>query len=58
MINGSNSPEWQEMHNIELLYNKTIIVDLCFVRYEVLLNSKRNQIDLGSTLVNVKRTVL
>ena len=33
------------MHNIHLLYNKTI-VDLCFGRHGMLLNSKLNHIDL------------
>ena len=33
------------MHNIHLSYKKTI-VDLCFGRYGVLLNSKLNHIDL------------
>ena len=31
-----NGPNWQEMHNIQLLYNKAI-VDLCFGRHAVLL---------------------
>ena len=44
------------MHHINLLYNKTI-VDLCFSRHGVLLNSKLNHIDLRSTSVNVTFTV-
>ena len=40
------------MHNIHLLYNKTII-DLCFGRHGVLLNSKLNHIDLRSASVNM-----
>ena len=42
------------MHNIHLFYNKTI-VDLCFGRHGVLLNSKR--IDLRSAWVNMTFTV-
>ena len=38
------------MHYIHLLYNKTI-VDLCFGRHGVLLNSKLNHNDLRSTSV-------
>ena len=48
--------KWQEMHNIHLLYNKTI-VDLCFGRHGVLLNSKLNHIDLRSASVNMTFTV-
>ena len=39
------------MHNIHLLY-KTI-VDLCFGRHGVLLNSKLNHIDLRSATLRV-----
>ena len=48
--------KWQEMHKINLLYNKTI-VDLCFGRHGVLLNSKLNHIDLRSASVNMTFTV-
>ena len=55
-VNGFNGPNWQEMHNIHLsLYNK-IIVDLCFGRHGVLLNTKLNHIDhidLSSASVNM-----
>ena len=44
--------KWQEMHNIHLLYNKTI-VDLRFGRHGVLLNSKLYLIDLRSVSVNM-----
>ena len=44
------------MYNIHLFYNKTI-VDLCFRRHGVLLNSKLNHIDLHSALVNMTFTV-
>ena len=47
---------WQEMHYIHVLYNKTI-VDLCFGRLGVLLNSKLNHIDLCSVSVNMMFTV-
>ena len=57
-VNGFNGPKWQEMHNNQLLYNTTIIVDLLFSGLEVLLNSKRYHIELGSALVNMKLTVL
>ena len=40
-----NGPKWQEMHNIHLLYNKSIVY-LCFGRHGLLLNSKLNYIDL------------
>ena len=46
----------QEMHTIHLFYNKTI-VDLCFGRHGVLLNSKLNHIDLCSASVNMTFTV-
>ena len=55
-INGFNGLKWQEMHNIHLLYNITI-VDLCFGRYGVLLNNKLNYIDLRSASVNMTFTV-
>ena len=45
------------MHNIHLLYNQTI-VDLCFGRHGVLLNSKLNHIDLRSVSDNLTFTVL
>ena len=51
-----NGLKWQEMHNLYLLYNKTI-VDLRFGRHGVLLNSKLNHIDLRSTSVNMTFTV-
>ena len=38
------------------IYNKAI-VDLCFGIHAVLLNSKRNHIDLHSASVNMKFTV-
>ena len=38
-VHGFNGPKWQEIYNIHLLYNKTI-VDSCFCRHGVLLNSK------------------
>ena len=44
------------MHNIHLLYNKTI-VDLCFGRHGMLLNSKLNRIVLCSASVNMTFTV-
>ena len=53
---GFNGIKWQEMHGIHLLNNKTII-DLCFGRHAVLLNSKLNHIDLRSALVNMTFTV-
>ena len=37
IVNGFNDLNWQGIHNISLLYNKTI-VDLCFGRHEVFLN--------------------
>ena len=43
-------------HNIHLLYNKTV-VDLCFGRHGVFLNSKLNHIDIRSTSVNMTFTV-
>ena len=55
-VNGFNGPKWQEIHNIHLLYNKTI-VDSCFSRHGVLLNSKLNHIDLPSASVNMTFTV-
>ena len=55
-VNGSKGLKWQEIHNIHLLYNKTI-VHLCFGRNGVLLNSKLNQIDLCSASVNMTFTV-
>ena len=55
-ITGFNGPKWQEMHNIHLFYNKTI-VDLCFGRHGVLLNSALNHIDLCSASVNMTFTV-
>ena len=51
--------EWykcQEMPKIHLFNNKTI-VDLCFGRLGVLLNSKLNHIDLRSASVNMTFTV-
>ena len=51
-----NGIKLQEMHNIHLSYNKTI-VDLCFRRHEMLLNSKLNHIDLSSASVNMMFTV-
>ena len=39
------------------LYNKTIIVDLCFGRHKVLLNSKPNHNDLRSASVIMIITV-
>ena len=54
--NGFNGIKWQEMHNIHLFYNKTI-VDLCFGVHGVLLNSKLNHIDLRSASVNMTFTV-
>ena len=51
-INGFNGLKRQEMHNIHLSYNETI-VDLCFGRHGVLLTSKLNYIDLCSTSVNI-----
>ena len=53
MFNGLKG---QEMHSLHLLYNKTI-VDLCFGRHGVLLNSKLNHIDLPSETVNMMFTV-
>ena len=44
------------MHNIPLLYNKTI-ADSCFGRHGVLLNSKLNHIDVRSASVNITFTV-
>ena len=55
-VNGFNYLKWQEMHNIHLLYYKTI-VDVCFGRHGVLLNSKLNDIDLRSVSVNMMFTV-
>ena len=54
-VNGLNDPKWQEMHSIHLLYNKTI-VDICFGRHGVLLNSKLNHIDLRSASINMRFT--
>ena len=34
-VNNFNGPKWQEMNNILLLSNKTI-VDFCFGRHEVI----------------------
>ena len=48
--------KWQEMHHIHLLYNKTI-VDLCFGRHGMLLNSELNYIDIRSASVNMTFTV-
>ena len=53
---GFNGIKWQEIHIIHLFYNKTI-VDLCFGRHGVLLNSKLNHIDLRSASVNMMFTV-
>ena len=46
-------------HNMHLSYNKQLltIVDFCFGRYGVLLNSKLNHVDLCSTSVNMSFTV-
>ena len=44
------------MHNIHLLYNKTI-VDLCFGRHGVLLNSKRHIDRRGAEVNMIKFTV-
>ena len=55
-VNGFNGPKCQEMHNIHLLCNKTI-VELFFGTHGVLLNSKLNHIDLHSTSVNMVFTV-
>ena len=44
------------MHSIHLLYTKTI-VDLCFDKHEVLLNSTLNDVDLRVESVNMKFTV-
>ena len=51
-VNGFNGLKWQEMHNIHLLYNKTI-VDLCLFRHGALLNSKLYHIDLRSASINM-----
>ena len=48
--------KWQEMYNIHLLYNKTI-VDLYFGKHGVLLNNKLNYIDLRSASVNMTFTL-
>ena len=48
--------KWQEIHNIHLFCNKTI-VDFCFGRHGVLLNSKLNHIDLCSASVNMTYSV-
>ena len=53
---GFNGPKWQEMHNIHVLYNKTI-VDLCFSTHGVLWNSKLIHIDLRSASINMTFTV-
>ena len=55
-VNCFNGPKWQEMHNIHLLYNTTII-DLCFGRHGVLMNNKLNHIDIRSASVNMTFTV-
>ena len=55
-LKGFYAIKWQEMHNIHLFYNKTI-VDLWVGRHGVLLNSKFYHIDLRSTLVNMMFTV-
>ena len=55
-VNGFNGLKEQEMHNIHLFYNKTI-VDLCFGGHGVLLNSKLNHIDHRYTSVNMTFTV-
>ena len=55
-VNGLNGPKCQETHDINLLYYKTI-VNLCFGRHGVLLNSKLNHIDLRSASVNMTFTV-
>ena len=47
--------KWQEMHNIHLLYNKTI-TDLCFGRHGVLLNSKLKE--TKSTTMNIFRNFI
>ena len=44
------------MHYVYLFYNKTI-VNLCFGRHGVLLNSKRYHNDLRSGSVNMTFTV-
>ena len=44
------------MHNIDVFYNKTI-VELCFGRHGVLLNSKLKHIDLRSASVTMTLTV-
>ena len=49
-FSGFNGIKWQEMHKIHLFYNKTI-VDLCFGRHGVLLNSKLNHIDQRGRLL-------
>ena len=46
----------QEMHNVHLFHKKAI-VDLCFGRHGVLLNSKLNHIDLRSVSVNITLNV-
>ena len=46
----------RKCNNIHLSYNKTI-VDLCFGRHGVLLNSQLNHIDLRSASVNMTFTV-
>ena len=45
VLNGKN--------DIHILYNKTIIVDLCFGGHGVLLKSKLNHVDLCSASVNM-----
>ena len=39
-----------------MVYNKNVIVDLCFSRHEMLLNSKLNYIDRRLASVNMKFT--
>ena len=51
-----NDPKCQEMSNIHLLYDTTI-VDLCFGRHGLSLNSNLNHIDLRSASVNMTFTV-
>ena len=47
-----NGPKGQEMHNIYSFY-KTI-VDFCFGRHGVLLNSALNHIDNSSASINTR----
>ena len=50
---GFIGPKLEDINNIHVLNNKTI-VDICFSRHEVLLNSKFNHINLSSASVNMK----